>query len=621
MLRPGVAAIGVGGLTFFVYVVTMSRTISFIDNGELAATVSTLGIAHPTGYPLFSLLGRLAVLIPFPLDTLLRVNLFGALLTSAACSMFVLLLHIIAKSHHVFPFRSDTDGQGEKHVRGVAFIGGALVLGFVNVVWMQSTSLEVYSLHLFLVMVIIASFIRGLQSQIEYRSAQSKWLFAFAFFLGLGFANHMTTLLLVPGCIYLYGVTLGFRKDSLLRALKLSPAFLLGLSPYLYLPVRAAAKPPLMWGYPVTLERLAWHISGKQYRSWIFSSVESAARQLGYFVGNLTTEFHVVALIVAIVGMIVILSQRKRLWTFLALLFLGCVGYAINYDIHDIDSYFLLAYVVIAILFTFGLVEILRRVRERWQTRGLVVGALVCMVFPGLQVFQNWSGVDQSDATLVSDYTSSVFSELDTNAVVLTYQWDYFVSPSLYEQYVGGVRSDVTIIDKELLRRSWYFVQIERNDPEVLKDLAVPVDRFLDELYKFEHDLPYDGSIIERRYRELIDGIILQNIGHRPVYLGPEMEAYFGSQFERVPEGLFYRLVMPGEEAILDSIPQPTIPARELNRLERGLLRQYANALTYRSFWLKNKGNDVEAAFAARRALNIDPSHGAAAAILRELGR
>ena len=52
-------------LDLIVYLLTLSPTLQFIDSGELAVVCKTLGIAHPTGYPLYTLLGRLFSLLPW----------------------------------------------------------------------------------------------------------------------------------------------------------------------------------------------------------------------------------------------------------------------------------------------------------------------------------------------------------------------------------------------------------------------------------------------------------------------------------------------------------------------------------------------------------------------------
>ena len=52
-----IIAFGISIVAFIVYVRTLCPTVDFIDSGELATVAYTLGIAHPTGYPLFTLVG------------------------------------------------------------------------------------------------------------------------------------------------------------------------------------------------------------------------------------------------------------------------------------------------------------------------------------------------------------------------------------------------------------------------------------------------------------------------------------------------------------------------------------------------------------------------------------
>jgi hypothetical protein len=60
----------------------MSLTYGFIDRGELAAVATTLGIAHPTGYPTLTLLGHFAVrLFPFARPVVV-LNVLSALWTA-----------------------------------------------------------------------------------------------------------------------------------------------------------------------------------------------------------------------------------------------------------------------------------------------------------------------------------------------------------------------------------------------------------------------------------------------------------------------------------------------------------------------------------------------------------
>ena len=125
----------------------------------------------------------------------------------------------------------------------------------------------------------------------------------FALVLGFSFTNHMTTILLAPAFLaaFFYANRYNDRATwKKLRALFLP--FFLGLSVYCYLPVRASMKPVMNWGNPADAERFLWHISGKVYRVWIFSSFESAGKQFKYFVDTLPGEFAYLPLVFAAIG-------------------------------------------------------------------------------------------------------------------------------------------------------------------------------------------------------------------------------------------------------------------------------------------------------------------------------
>ncbi len=66
---------------FAVYRYTLAPSVAtvFDDSLEMQLVAFRLGIAHPTGYPLYTLLGKLFTLLPLN-DVAFRVNLMSAFL-------------------------------------------------------------------------------------------------------------------------------------------------------------------------------------------------------------------------------------------------------------------------------------------------------------------------------------------------------------------------------------------------------------------------------------------------------------------------------------------------------------------------------------------------------------
>ena len=76
----------VGGSTLALYVHTLAPSILPADSGEFQLVAQVLGIAHPPGYPLYTLLGKLATLIPLK-DAAYRVNLLSAIIAGLAMAL------------------------------------------------------------------------------------------------------------------------------------------------------------------------------------------------------------------------------------------------------------------------------------------------------------------------------------------------------------------------------------------------------------------------------------------------------------------------------------------------------------------------------------------------------
>jgi len=510
-------------VVFAVYRMTMSPSVGFIDSGELAAVCSTLGIAHPTGYPLFTMTGRLFSLMPIADDVIVRLNLLSAVFTASAMVVFFfVILHILEP----VPSRRTV-------IQMISALIAVLFFAFAPTVWRQAVTVEVYSLHLLFIAVVALFFLMALHTD------RRRWWWLFAYVLGLAFTNHMTIILLAPAFIFLFLKEHGIGRNAAVRCAYLAIPFGLGLSVYAYLPIRALNHPLLNWGNPQTFENFIGHISGKQFRVWMFSSVDIAKKQLQYFIDRIPIEYNAVVLVIALGGAIVMAIAAGRRFVFVLLLFVACVGYSINYDIHDIDAYFLLAYAAIAFFSAFGFERVLRSASKIGVSAVIVVA---CFLLLGYHVMSTWKTVDQSGNYYVEDYTIGILEHLPARSIILSYQWDYFVAASYYYQHVIGIRPDIVVLDKELFRRSWYFPQTEKMYPDVMQRSRQEIERFLPELRKFEEGLPYDYAAIEGRYSQLLKSFIEKNIDEVPVFVTHEIEEQYTDGYQRIPYGLVYRL-------------------------------------------------------------------------------
>jgi len=586
------AAAGTAVLSFIVYLLPLAPTVGFIDSGELAAVAHTFGIAHPTGYPLYSIVAGLWAKLPIG-DGIYRLNVLSAVFCSAGAGVLVFVMYSmlgIVRKRGQHSKGKEAQKKGVKPartnelpvpVRVAVAAFGALFTAFSETYWATALSNEVYPLHILFISLILYFFTKAMfAAEPESRAERNAWLL-FALMLGLSFSNHMTTILFAPAFLTVFFIRYKFTPAAWKLILRAIPAFAAGLLPYLYLPLRATSHPFMNWGNPQTWEQFIRHVSGKQYQVWIFSGTDATSRQFSYFFSSFPAEFAYVGIILVAIGIVFAFMRNRRLGGMLALLFAGCVLYSINYDIYDIDSYFLLAYVVAGIWAAFGLALIAQRFLES-NIRYTAAAAAVAV---GVIIGAQWSGVSERDNYMVEDYTKNMFNSVGKNALVLSFQWDYWVSAAIYYQQVERLRPDVVVLDKELFRRSWYLTHIEKHYPAIYRASQREFREFAAELMKFERDLPYNPAVIETKYNALINSIIDNAYGKRPVYVTIEMEQQFGAGYQRVPEGLAFRLYRAGDVPSLDMKIWDAFTYRTFRRggrLPDSMKEMYANMLVNR---------------------------------------
>ncbi len=200
--------------------------------------------------------------------------------------------------------------------------------------------------------------------------------------------------------------------------------------------------------------------------------------------------------------------------------------------------------------------------KELWK-RGSIAVAIVCLII--VQIISNRKNVDEPVNKLPEEFVQHAFSEFAPNAIVISGIWDYFISPSWYKQFVKQERRDVTVIDKSLLQdRSWYYIQLEKTAPDVVKRSRASIDAFLVELSKFEHDEPFDGAVIQARWSALLADITAKALPDHPVYVDARIANEFPASYRRVPSGLFFRLVNNVDSSAV------SFPVYHFNNIDQG---------------------------------------------------
>ncbi len=619
-------------IPFIVYLITLAPSVTFIDSGELAAVASRLGVAHPTGYPLFTIIGKLFTFLPVG-DEIYRLNLMSAVISSLALFMFFNLMVLLLSDKHLINDMQTYSGKMSPFIIYNISLSSVLVLAFSRTFWDTANAIEVYSLHSFFLVTNIYLILKACSydpgNESSYIKKERYWLL-YAFVLGLSFTNHLSTIFLSVGSIYLYFAVNGFKKDSFKRILILTIPFLFGYSVYVYLLIRADNN-VLSWGYPHNFDNFWRHFTGKQFSIWMFSSMENASKQFSYFTNNYPAEFFYIPLLIVIPGLFEIYRKSKKLFYFTFLLFGFCIMYAINYDIYDIDSYFLLAFIVTAIWFGFGLLFLCGKLKENVKAISFAF-LLICLI----PLSQNFSKVDESKNYFVDDYTFNIFRSAPENSIIFSTQWDFWISSSFYQQYVRNIRPDIIVIDKELMRKSWYMHHIENQYPGIYDKSRIEFESYLTELRKFEKNPDrytkpvsetdrQDLMKIQTAFLNLLNSIVDKNYGERNIFTTFEIEQEnnerFGKDYTRVPEGL---LIKYSKEKGYVEYNEPemtyTITANEGYHYNF-IMTAYYNAFLSRANYLMNHSKYDEAEKMIKKAMEVKPNAPDAKQLINKLNQ
>lgn len=505
-LRPIGRAIltgpALGALTFLVYLRTLAPGVFGFDSAELSTGAHTLGIVHPPGYPLYLLLAKSFTLLPLR-DVAFRLNLMSAVFASLTV---------------VLVFRLLWRWTGRRDAAWAAAGWFSASIHF----WQMALVAEVYTLHTFFLALNLL-----LLSE-WHASGDRRALLAFAFAYGLSLSNHTSGILFAPGYgwLVLSGVR-SVRRDW--RVLAAAPAlFVLGLAPYLYLPLRAAADPPLNYVgtyYGKDLTTLAgvwWMVSGQAYRFFAFGyDWPQVPAEFTKFLGSFWRDYLGVGVLMGIGGWAPSWRRAPRQVVGWSLIFAANVVFFANYRVMDKDTMFLPAYLVWTPFVAAGLKALGRPVRravdrQAWQEWWKPVRAGLLVGLVPLAIALNWRWVDMSRMDGPRLFAQQVLETAAPNSLVMA-DW-----------------SSAVVLE--------YFQLVERQRPdlEIYNRSRVGVARFYG---MWRTGLP-PGVILERIDEEEL-AVVNREITRRPVYV-VEYDPLFAGEYEYLPEGNYFKLIRRG---------------------------------------------------------------------------
>lgn len=356
---------------FAAYLITLPPTITFEDSGQIITAAAKLGVSHPSGYPLESLVGHLFTLVPFG-RIAWRVNLASAAGAAACCLVLFFLLRSLFL-------------ELEKDARvaaGASAAAAAAAFGLGRAFWSQAVVAEAYAVNaLALAAVLYAAFT-------FVRTRDARWGYLAAFVGGLALGAHTSSAIIsIPVAAYLVW---RFRRLPSLRGFCAALALvLLGFMVYLYLPVRAVQGPAINWGDPRTLPHAYGHITRRMYGGPNLERLQFLPFHLLELGKFLWREFAPPAVLAVAAGIFIGLKRRAKPWGFLALLLLvtGPLATAAlvlllqGHQIPGIQVWYIPFFMLSALFLGLALFELITR-RNTWVRRAGYVALALAVALP-----------------------------------------------------------------------------------------------------------------------------------------------------------------------------------------------------------------------------------------------
>ena len=368
----------VGMAALLLYGVTTAPSIVelFDDTLEFQLIGPTVGIAHPTGYPLYVLLGGLVSRLLLPIGNWAwRMNILSAFFGAVTVGL------LFATTRRLV---TEQDGRPNQW----AALAAAVAFGLGPVWWAQVTIAEVYALHLALMAAIIFAAIGINQLPPDRFDRRMTWLCLLA---GLGLAHHRTTLLLAPPlAIYLLWSVPGLWRPRRVwwrwMAALLGPLLLYG-----WLPLRAATGVADLNGSYVNTWSGFWdHVLARQFGAFFADNPLAVERGPGDWLALFTSQMGGMALLLAGAGLLWLVDRTRRpakAWIFILLVLLTNLVFALNYRVGDVEVFLLPVFYCLAIFIGGGVGLIPRVVGSRRPHLTTVAQLLLVLL-----LLSSWAG-------------------------------------------------------------------------------------------------------------------------------------------------------------------------------------------------------------------------------------
>ena len=513
---PYLWAVATFAIIFVLYLLTLSPTVAFWDAPEYITAAKVLGIPHPPGNPLFTLMAHVWGMLPLAADYAKRINIFAAFCSAASSALWFLVAE--RWLHNLLIVRSQ---------RIIAAFAGIFAGATAWTVWNQSVVNEkVYTVSLLSIAIVAWFAVRWADE--ERTPRRDRWLLGAVYILALTSTNHTMGVLGAP-VLGMYVLLTDWR--AVLRPKFLALAVVvaaIGVTPnYVYLPMRAGQFPAVNEGEPIgffskalseTLNRTQYLKPGVLPRQpWVegdfVDNIGHFGAQLGMYwhywswqwgrdLGPLGAAATGLFTALGLGGLITLIKRDRRagyaaagLAVTLTLLLIFYLNFKFGYyfrpgdssitrdmrEVRDRDYFFIASFAFFGVLLAAGFAMLMRfldeSIGDRASPKMRHFALASVSAFALIPLFGNRISAPRNGETLARDYAMDILQSVEPYSILIT-AGDNDTFPLWYAQEVMGIRRDVTLANLSLMGTDWHVRQMRRREtPEFKLDSAAPLWR------------------------------------------------------------------------------------------------------------------------------------------------
>jgi hypothetical protein len=284
-----------GFFALTIFLLTLSPGLLAADAGELQIVGAKWGVAHPPGYPLYTMLANIVSHV-LPLETAAwRVNLFSAITSTLTVALTTFIV------------RRETKDTGAGLLAG-------LILMVSTTFWMTSTQASIRPLTVLFTALMLEAMLAYRRERKNGLSGKGA-LLRFGIAAGLGVTHHGSIFFI--GIVFALGIATADINNW--RRWWLAPlAALSGLLPIIYLPLRISG--PFAPDYLNTLDGIRYHITASGFSGSMFALADPKywPERWQVMVETMSLQWHGWILPIVLLALVVMIYRDR--WLGLTLL-------------------------------------------------------------------------------------------------------------------------------------------------------------------------------------------------------------------------------------------------------------------------------------------------------------